>query len=157
MNIDMRRFSYRLNAVHTKAEWSLDAERVRLAAARLALEECDQDIASAKEERDGTIAAMQAMQRTHIDPHGHGAALGFLLSLDIRIEQLRQTRAQRQRDLEHLQASCTALQSRVEQLDAYRRDQKGAFMMAEQARAQVASDADWLQRAGWLRLVGDEP
>ncbi|MGC3963598.1 MAG: hypothetical protein QM803_09805 [Rhodocyclaceae bacterium] len=154
MTIDMRRFSYRLQAVHTKAEWALDTQRVLLAAARKSMDACEEELKSANGKWDSTVLAMQAAQRSQLNPRGHAAALQFLLTLGKQIEQLIKILERRRQEFERLQASCATLHQRVEQLDAYRRDRLVEFVAAEQTRAQTASDAEWLQRAGWIAIRG---
>jgi flagellar biosynthesis chaperone FliJ len=151
MSVDMRRFSYRLDVVRSKSQWELDAQLREMRVLRQKLDTCDVELDQTHNARAETLGSMQRLLQLQVDPRTHASTLGFLVSLDVRIERMQTQRGEVSQALAQALNQCAALQTRLDQLDGHRQKNVAEFVSDESSRNQVALDSDWLLRASWLK------
>lgn len=145
--IQVRGFTYALEAARSRKKWQLDAAMAHLADVQRQVSQADGALAALRERLQEEALHVSQMWTRRPDTRTQERALDFLAALRDQEERLLGELANLRRTLAAARVDCCEKQARVEALDAHRADALRDFLAQQGRKTAVDADQEWSARA----------
>lgn len=147
----MTAFKYPLEPLRERAQWQLEAVRLKLAQLEKTMVDAHLELSRVVDEMNRIAAESIDRQGASVDPIRQRRLVDYLATMRTRIDERRSAIQGLQQASDHTRADCLEKQKQLEVTEQHRKTMANEHAHLEVARSLREADADWIAREAWKK------